>query len=110
MKKTTITTNPYQVGDIMMCTWGWEQTNVDFYQVVRTTAKSVWIRPINHTSEQVRDDEYHVEPIANAFTDNEPKGEMHRVCGEADNPYLKMNSYSIAEKYHGEDVLETTYA
>ncbi|MCI4410697.1 MAG: hypothetical protein JHC38_03385 [Thiotrichales bacterium] len=30
--------NPVQVGDIFAYSWGYEQTNVDFYQVVSTTA------------------------------------------------------------------------
>ncbi len=32
--------NPLQVGDIVYTSWGWEQTNIDFYQVVETVGKS----------------------------------------------------------------------
>jgi hypothetical protein len=34
------------VGAILVNTWGWEQTNVDFYEVVKRTEKSVTIRKI----------------------------------------------------------------
>lgn len=33
-------------GDILLYSWGWEQTNVDFFEVTRTTEKAVWVRKI----------------------------------------------------------------
>jgi hypothetical protein len=41
-------TEGYKEGDILNTNWGWEQTNVDFYQVVRATEKSVWLREIEN--------------------------------------------------------------
>jgi hypothetical protein len=38
--------NKLKVGDILVFSWGWEQTNVDFFQVLETRAHSVKIRPI----------------------------------------------------------------
>jgi hypothetical protein len=35
-----------KVGDILSCSWGWEQTNVDFYQVIEVKGKMVKIREI----------------------------------------------------------------
>jgi len=35
-----------QVGDVLVSSWGYDQTNVDFYQVVAVVGKSVDIRPI----------------------------------------------------------------
>lgn len=98
---------PMPVGTILDSEWGWEQTNVDFYQVVRSTAKSVWIRPIAHTRKEVAFDEYEVEPIRGKFLDDNPKGELHRINK---NGYITLNSYSIATPYKGGSVLETTYA
>jgi hypothetical protein len=40
-----------QVGTIFVHSWGYDQTNVDFYQVVRKSGQTVEIRPIG--SEQV---------------------------------------------------------
>lgn len=34
------------VGDVLMSMWGYDQTNIDYYQVTRISAKSAWIRPI----------------------------------------------------------------
>jgi hypothetical protein len=39
-------TNPYQVGDIFTESWGYDQTNVDAYQVVAVTARTVSLREI----------------------------------------------------------------
>lgn len=38
--------NPYKVGDIMHHSWGYDQTNCDFYQVVGITGSSVDLRKI----------------------------------------------------------------
>lgn len=37
----------YKVGDILTCSWGYEQTNIDFYQVIEVkTAKTIVIQEI----------------------------------------------------------------
>lgn len=38
--------NGYKVGDIVYNSWGYDQTNIDFYQVVKVSPKSVYIRQI----------------------------------------------------------------
>jgi hypothetical protein len=35
-----------QVGAIIVNSWGWEQTNVDWYIVVRSSASNIWLMPI----------------------------------------------------------------
>ncbi|BFQ96361.1 hypothetical protein DAT1711_15850 [Enterococcus cecorum] len=37
---------PYQVGDIFYSSWGYEQTNVTFWQIVKLTEKTAWFRPL----------------------------------------------------------------
>lgn len=36
-----------KVGDVFVESWGYDQTNVDFYQVIKTMPKSVAIRAIH---------------------------------------------------------------
>lgn len=45
---TTIpaTKNPLKVGDILSSSWGYDQTNVEFYQVVKASGASVWVAQI----------------------------------------------------------------
>lgn len=38
--------HPFKVGQVLYNSWGYEQTNIDFYQVVEIKAKSIKIRPI----------------------------------------------------------------
>ena len=38
--------NPYKVGDILHHSWGYDQTNSDFYQVVEVKTASVVLRKI----------------------------------------------------------------
>lgn len=42
----TITPARVKVGDIFRHSWGYDQTNVDYFQAVRVTAQSVVLRPI----------------------------------------------------------------
>ena len=37
---------PYQVGDLMYYSWGYDQTNVDFFQVIEVKTKSIVLQPI----------------------------------------------------------------
>lgn len=41
--------NPYNVGDILHHSWGYDQTNCDFYQVVEVKKASVVLRKIGAT-------------------------------------------------------------
>jgi hypothetical protein len=40
-------TNPYTLGQILYNTWGYEQTNVDFYQVIKVDRKSITVRALS---------------------------------------------------------------
>jgi hypothetical protein len=40
------TPNPYKVGDIVNTSWGYDQTNVDFFIITRVSAGCVWVRPV----------------------------------------------------------------
>lgn len=39
----------YQIGDIVYNSWGYEQTNVSFYQVVRMTKRSIVVKQITQS-------------------------------------------------------------
>lgn len=38
--------NPFKLGDVLHYSWGWEQTNPEFYQVVEVKNKTVILREI----------------------------------------------------------------
>lgn len=39
------------IGDVFHNSWGWEQTNIDFFQVVKTTKTTVTVRKIEKSTE-----------------------------------------------------------
>ena len=43
-----------EIGTVLISKWGWEQTNIDFYEVVKATEKTVTIRQI--ASKEVESD------------------------------------------------------
>lgn len=45
VQETTPTQLP-QAGDIWDCSWGYDETRIDFYRVVRATKSSVWLQSI----------------------------------------------------------------
>jgi hypothetical protein len=65
--------NPFVIGDILYDSWGYEQTNIDFFQVTNVTDKSVYLRPI--ASEIVSGtegrDSANVKPVKDKFIGEE---------------------------------------
>ena len=48
MNDTNTTVAPLKVGDIFDMSWGFDQTNVNFFQVTRVTPKGVYVREIGY--------------------------------------------------------------
>lgn len=71
------------VGDILVCSWGYNQTNIDYYQVIAVTASSVRIREIG--AAVVRSTEHHdyVAPVAGNFielkSNDNPKARSNQI-------------------------------
>ena len=73
-----------KVGDVITNSWGYDQTNVDCYQITRTTEHFVWLKPI--ASELVNDEGHapmsgRVVPRPGVFLDK-PE-EQHKASGES---------------------------
>lgn len=83
------------VGDVLVCSWGYEQTNVDYFQVIKMVGKaSVEVRPI---ASETADDEAigmtgYCVPAVNRFT-GEPV--TYRV---REGNSIKVKSYMTATK------------
>ena len=97
---------PYwQVGDVVHNTWGYGQTNVDWYQVTRVSASSVWIRAIDQNSS-----DHHgsptggmCQPIRNSF-----KGREIRKVIRKGSEYLKFD-YGAGSKWNGKPKFTSSY-
>ncbi len=112
-------THALKVGDILRCSWGYDQTNIDFYEVVKTSANTVQILEIE-SEEFVNNDQsmtgksvpcpgkfkmvpdYDSQESIDAYNATgkylrkaaKPMRKTpHESCGE---PYVKIESYAYA--------------
>lgn len=71
--------NPFKVGDILYDSWGYEQTNINFYQVVECGKRSVKVREIGQ--KMVKEAGWLCEYVAPAVDDfiGEAKVKMLKV-------------------------------
>lgn len=83
-----------KVGDILRSSWGYDQTNIDYYQVVEVRGKAVIIREIGQ--EVVEDGAAafsgHCVPVPGKFCGPE----MRKMVGQGD--HVKVSSCSWASK------------
>jgi hypothetical protein len=79
------------VGDILNSSWGYDQTNVNFYQVIRTTPKGIVIREI--MSQSVGAD--HVKPLPGRFVGSPLTRRVSPHGG------VKIDTYEYASKWNG---------
>jgi len=79
-------------GDIFYNSWGYDQTNIDFYQVVSTTDKTVTLRQIKGGFKDYND--YQMSGSKVAIKDNFSSDELIRKT-----PYLFMNEWRVSFEY-----------
>ena len=89
-----------KVGDIFVCSWGYEQTNIDYYQVVKLLPKSVVIQSISSTRTYEGPMHGKMVPIVNSFVGEERTVRI-RVDGDG-KPSFRVNSFSWAYPWKGE--------
>lgn len=106
---------PYQApkhdikpGDIFYRSWGWEQTNIDYYQVIYTTAKTITLRQIKSMTTDY--DAYkmtgHCEPVPNAFIGEPIRKTPYYSSGEW---YISFD-YSVGARWNGQPMYFSQYA
>lgn len=60
--------NPYKVGDFLEGSWGYDQTNVDFFQVLEVRPMALKIRKVyNRETESTGRDQGRCVPVADSF-------------------------------------------
>jgi len=96
-ERATERTLPHSLnaGDIISNSWGYDQTNVDWYQVTRTSANFVWLRAIGSDVTETGFMCGNSSPRRDCFLEESPE-EQHRV-----NVYLEngQRSQSVNFKY-----------
>ena len=92
----------YEVGEILYSSWGYDQTNIDFYQIVKKTKSMVVIHQIG---KEYLDTKYESEdlvmPVKDYFIGD---GEMKKKVG----PYgVTLNTYATASLWDGKPKYQT---
>ena len=107
----TIYQVPFKPGDIIYNSWGYDQTNIDFYQVTRCTKSSVFIRPIKaeYASDGGCDMSSYIKPIKDGFI--EGKEEIRKQIQWYDgNTYVKFEFGGCSRWQEGQEVYCSWYA
>ena len=104
-----------KVGDIYYASWGYDQTNIDFFQVVKVEGRSAWLRAIGdhvsiddpgHYSHGMAN---HVMPSPNNFIGD--KIERHLIqFNQNGKPYFAWASYARLNKFEGKPKYQSWYA
>lgn len=110
--KTSETTTPeahgLPVGTVLVSSWGYDQTNIDFYEVTKATVKTVMLRPISISKENGESwGTYTATPKRGEFT-----GDAFRVKVQDPHaqPWVKINSFAMARPIAEETQHGTSYA
>jgi hypothetical protein len=101
---------PFKPGDIIYNSWGYDQTNVDFYQVVRCTKSSVFIRPIKaEYSDRSAgcDMAAYLRPLKDSFIGEEIRKKIQWYEGNA---YIKFEFGGCSRWQEGDEIYCSWYA
>ncbi|NDO80925.1 hypothetical protein CJP72_09140 [Citrobacter sp. NCU1] len=110
MTALTFRTGTVDVNDIFSSSWGWEQTNVNFYQVISTHGKkTVIVREVRAASEyDAAGMSGTKKAVLNDFIGEPLK---RQVKDDSDRPNIKIEDYEYAYKSEpGEKHSFTSYA
>lgn len=105
-----------KVGDIFYASWGYDQTNVDYFQVIRVTESGAYFRPIGQ--KLVKSSEYGHEEVMpaknmwddswNPFMKGNPKGSFKKIQVYRDGePYIHLASYTNGHPWKGRPNYQT---
>lgn len=110
-----------KVGDIFYMSWGYEQTNVDFFRVKALRGKTqVVLQEVNLEMTQDKcvsgmsaDRKYNSKNYSlvenSCFVNDNENGIIKKVLGTEESPYINMTSYANAYKYDGRELYESWY-
>lgn len=113
----------FKVGDILASSWGWEQTNIDLYQVVALNgATMVTVKPVDlpvsrmdAVSGMSADISFQL-PMPGTIVAKENARMIRRRVknfsqnNNPDDDFIEIESYEHARRYHGEKMYRSWYA
>lgn len=99
-------TEHFKVGDILDSSWGYDQTNVQFYEVLKVTSGMIWMVEIGQT--MIAGSEGFMSESVTADPSTVVDGEVtkHRVTSTS----VRIESYQHASKWDGKPKYQSHYA
>ena len=103
------------VGDVFVTSWGYEQTNIDYFEVVEKHGQYVTLRPIaSRTVEDTGWMQRTVKAVPGSYIDkcaliDDKPSARRKVRGTADNPCIDLTSFASAYKWDGKPNHESSY-
>lgn len=102
-----------KLGDIFQCTWGYDQTNIDYYQVTKIVGTAfVEVREIARQSEQTEWLQGNCVPAPGKFIGDVMRKKISVACNE---PSFRVNSFCSAYRLkpvaviEGQKIFETAH-
>ena len=86
-----------KVGDVFRSSWGYDQTNIDYYEVIAVTGKTATICEIGCLSEETLSMQGNCVPLMGAFKGKPFKKLIQKRSIES-TAYFNLNSYATAFK------------
>lgn len=106
-KAPALSAVPFKPGDILYDSWGYEQTNVDFYEVVEVrTVSTIVIRQIAQNTEETSFMSGHTTPRPGEYISEPIKKRIQWYDGK---PYIK-SEFGCISKWDGKPVHCSWYA
>lgn len=101
-----------EVGTILVSQWGYDQTNVDFYEVVKATKTMVYVQRIEKKCEPVAWLQTDCTPIPGEYIGDaiRRKVKNFRADGDPRYSFIEIESYEHAYVHDGRKVRETSWA
>ena len=97
----------YEKGDILYSSWGYDQTNIDFYQVTDVKGKMIVVREVEKEMVKDHGSQYMVMPIKNDFKGSPMRKKVQKGYDNGSKGTIKIASYAYAYEWDGTPKSET---
>ena len=111
LEAATLPQRAPRVNDVLVCSWGYDQTNIDYYQVVAVTNASVKIKKINAQRVESHHGQDEVAPILGSFSTGYKSEQMTKrwkpSWDDTQSYSCKISDYSSATLWKGQTSFAT---
>jgi len=95
-------------GDILYSAWGYDQTNIYFYKIVKRTEKTVWLQRIK--TKHIKSAGFMREYVIPDTTNKIDSIIQRRISYYQDEILIRITSYMYAYLWDGKEKVQTFYA